>query len=106
MSIGKHIRIVENLEGSCDICSREMPPSGGIATAEAMKTLVESGFNPYSDVGPVTEHLIQLFEKEGVPRSKVIERMKMRIVKKEMGDFALCPKCFKKIQEYIGRGRP
>lgn len=100
---GRDITTQEDFEGQCDICSIEMPPSGGIVTADGMKVLVQSGFNPFSNPGPVTEKLLQLHEKEGVPRSKAIEHLLRRILNKEMGGFALCPRCFNSVRAHMDR---
>jgi hypothetical protein len=100
---GQHVRPVQGFEGLCDICNESMPPSGGIVTAEGMKRLVKSGFDPYAEPSPAMNRMLDLFEKEGIPRSAEMYRVRMRMLRKEMGGFALCPKCFGRAQEYAMR---
>lgn len=100
LEVGKHIKIKKNLSGFCDKCNEIMPPSGGIVTSEGLKKLVEAGYDLFSNPSPEEKVIMNLSQELDLPSNtnKIIkERIRMRILRKEIGDYGLCRNCFNSI---------
>ena len=101
----KEIIFEEDYNGICDVCSADMPPSGGIFTAEALKVLAELDFDFFAMQSQEEQHAkTEILKKLGFPKAvnKVLQdKIHDRLLNKELGDYALCPKCFKYFFDFV-----
>lgn len=88
-----------DVSGDCDLCNNQMPPSGGFVTSRALKRLVEDGFDLIPTSGPVG-FIMRLMELQGMSRGASSASMKGKILNEQMGDFGVCPDCFRRIEVF------
>jgi hypothetical protein len=88
-----------DISGSCDICNSDMPPSGGVVTARAMRMLVEGGFDPEPKSGPMASLAAEM-EKLGISREASNASMRQKLLREQLGDLGICPDCFQRALGY------
>ena len=89
-----------DLPGICDLCNVSMEQSGGLVTSRAMRLLIEGGFDPFV-LGKFNNFFNEKLKTMELPMNVVSSLLRQPYLKEELGDFGICPDCFKAVCDFF-----